>query len=175
MYRGFCFALIVALALCGCSKKEEPPQTQTVEVQPSPAQTSQSNEPNASAEAKHPVVATAQEFVNTLAAGKYNRVLALSIPGEITQQGLVGMHNAFQWDQATFTQIWVGAEQAAVITNFIPAKQGTVSAAWALNLVVVQDGRWLVRLVDMLSTPKVVEDYVAAFQEVAPNAQAIEP
>jgi len=175
MHRGLCLAWIVALTLCGCSKKEEPSRTQTVEAQPSPAQPPQSNEPNTSAESKHPVVTTAREFLNTLAAGKYNRTLALSIPGEITLQGLLGMHEAFQWDQATFTQIWVGAEQAAVITSFIPAKQGTVSAAWALNLVVIQDGRWLVRLVDMLSTPQVVEDYVAAFQEVAPGAQSIEP
>lgn len=175
MHRGFGFTLIVALALCGCSKKEEPPQTQTVEIQPALAQPSPSDEPNVPVESKHPVVTTAQEFVNTVATGKYNRALALSIPGEITQQSLLGMHNAFQWDQATFTQIWVGAEQAAVITNFIPARQGTISAAWALNLVVIQDGRWLIRLVDMLPTPQVVEDYVAAFQEVAPNAQAVEP
>lgn len=173
MHRGLCLAWIVALTLCGCPKKDAPPEART--AQAPPAGLAESNEPTPPAESKHPVVTTAREFVNTLAAGKYNRTLALSIPGEITLQGLLGMHEAFQWDQATFTQIWVGAEQAAVITSFIPAKQGTVFAAWALNLVVIQDGRWLVRLVDMLSTPQVVEDYVAAFQEVAPGAQSIEP
>lgn len=174
MYRSLCLALVVAWALCGCSKKEEPPRTPAVEVQPSPAQP-QSTEPNTPTESKHPVVTTAREFLNTVASGKYNRALALSIPGEITQQGLMGMHEAFQWDQATFAQIWVGAEQAAVITNAIPATQGDVSTAWALNLVVIEDGRWLVRLVDMLPTPQLVEDYVAAFHEVAPNAKAIDP
>lgn len=174
MHRGFCLIWIVALALCGCPKKEEPLETQTIEVQSAPAQPSESNEPNAPTESKHPVVTTAREFANTIAAGKYNRALALSIPGEITQQSLLGMHNAFQWDQATFTQIWVGAEQAAIVCS-VPAQQ--VSATWtfALNLVAVPDGRWLVRLADQLRTPEEAEDYIAAFQEVAPGAQSIDP
>ena len=173
MPRGFYLVLIAALALCGCPKKDAPPEAQT--AQASPAGPAESNEPTPPDETKHPVVTAAQEFLYALSAGKYNRALALSIPGEITQQGLDGMHKAFQWDQATFTQAWVGAEQAAVITSFIPARESSVSAAWALNLVVMADGRWLVRLTDMLATPQVVDDYVAAFHEVAPNAKSVEP
>ena len=175
MYRDFCLALIVALALCGCPKKDTPPETQAVEVQPPATQPADGNATSPPTDSKHPVVTTAQEFLDALAAGKYNRALSLSIPGEITEQSLKGMHEAFQWDQATFTQVWVGAEQAAVITSFIPARENSVSAAWALNLVVMEDGRWLVRLTDMLSTPQVVDDYVAAFHEVAPNAKSVEP
>jgi hypothetical protein len=84
------------------------------------------------------------------------------------------MHNAFQLDQATFTQVWVGTEQAAVVCS-VPAQQ--VSATWtfAFNLVAAPNGRWLVRLADQLRTPQEAEDYVAAFQEVAPGAKSIEP
>jgi len=173
MHRGSCLALIVALALCGCPKKDTPPQTQTVEVQPSPAQPPESNEPNAPARAQHPVVTTAREFVNAIAFGKYNRALSLTIPGEITEQGLKGMRESFQWEQATFAQVWADAEQAAVIVP-VPIKQGSTTLIWAFNLVVAADGRWHVRLADLLRTPQEVEDYAAAFREVAPGATAIE-
>jgi hypothetical protein len=173
MHRGFCLTLIVALALCGCPKKDTPPETQTVEVQP--AQPAESNAPNLLAESKHPVVTTAQEFLSAINAGNYNRALSLTMPGEITEQSLKGMHEAFQWDQATFTQVWVDAEQAAVITNSVPAKEANVAVAWALNLVATQDGRWLVRLTDLLQTQEIVDDYLAAFHEVAPNAKSVEP
>jgi hypothetical protein len=175
MYRGFCLALIVALALCGCPKKDTPPETQTVEVQPSPAQPADSNAASPPGDSKHPVVTTAQEFLDALAAGKYNRALSLTMPGEITEQSLKGLHEAFQWDQATFTQVWADTEQAAVIMNSVPAKQASVTVTWALNLVALEDGRWLVRLTDLLQSQQIVDDYLAAFHEVAPNAKSVEP
>jgi hypothetical protein len=168
--------LAAGLALCSCAKKETPPPAQTADVQPPPTQPAESNAPVPPAEAEHPVVLAARAFVNAVAAGNYKRALLLSVPGgEITEQGLVGLHTAFQWDQATFTQVWLGAEQASVITNFIPAQQGEATAAWAINLVATEDGHWLVRLTDMLANEQMIEDYVAAFREVAPNAKSITP
>ena len=173
MPRGFCWILIAGVVLCGCAKKETSPPAQTSEVQPPPIQPAESPAP---AESEHPVVLAAHTFVKAVAAGNYQRALALSVPGgEITEQGLAGLHQTFQWDQATFTQVWLGAEQASVITNFIPAQQGEATAAWAINLVATEDGHWLVRLTDMLANEQMIEDYVAAFREVAPNAKSITP
>jgi hypothetical protein len=45
---------------------------------------------------------------------------------------------------------------------------------WAFNLVVTEDGQWLVRLADMLPTPEIVENYMTVFRAVAPGAKAIE-
>ena len=175
MPRGFCWVLIAGLALCGCAKKDASPPAQTSEVQP-PAQPAQSGAPAAPAEVEHPVVLTARAFVKAVAAGNYQRALSLSVPGgEITEQGLTGLHMAFQWDQATFTQVWLGTEQASVITNPVPAQQGEATATWAINLVATEDGHWLVRLTDMLASQQMIEDYVAAFREVAPNAKALTP
>jgi len=175
MHRSLYVVLIVALLLCGCTRKEAPPETETAEVQPPSRPPAESNVPAPPAESEHPIVAVVREFLKAVAAGNYSRALSLSVPGELTQQGLAGMREAFQWDQATFTQAWLGAEQSAVITNFIPARQGTATAAWAFNLVATEDGRWLVRLSDMLPNQQMVEDYLAAFHEVAPNAKSIEP
>ena len=85
------------------------------------------------------------------------------------------MHDGpFQWDQATFAQVWVGKEQAAVITNPVPAKDSPIAITWAFNLVVTDDGQWLVRLTDILRTTEEAEDYVAALLRVAPEAKALE-
>ncbi len=176
MPRGLCWVLIAGLALCGCAKRDISPPAQTSEVQPPATQPVRSEAPAPPAESEHPVVLAARAFVKAVAAGNYQRALALSVPGgEITEQGLVGLHAAFQWDQAIFTQIWLGAEQASAITNFIPATQGQAAAAWAINLVATENGHWLVRLTDMLASRQLIEDYVAAFREVAPNAKTITP
>ena len=174
MRRSLCLVGMVALLLCGCARKDIPHETDTAEAQPLPDQPAESNEPAPPAQSEHPVVAVAREFFHALAAGNYHRALALSVPGEFTEQGLAGIRAAFQLDQVTFTQAWLGAEQSAVITNFIPARHGTATAAWAINLVATEDGRWLVRLNDILPTQQYVEDYLAAFHEVAPNAASLE-
>jgi hypothetical protein len=97
------------------------------------------------------------------------------MPEEITEQSLRGMHDGpFQWDQATFAQVWVGTEEAAVITNPIPLKENPNALAWAFNLVATDDGHWLVRLTDLMKSPGDAEDYVAAFHTVAPDAKALE-
>jgi hypothetical protein len=170
MSRGLCWILVGALSLCGCPKKNTPPETAA--VQP-PAPPAESNAPTPPANAEHPILVTTRKFVNAVAAGNYQQALSVCLPGEITEQGLKGLHAAFQWDQATFAQAWLGVQQSAVITSFVPAKGSPVSAAWAINLIVTEDGRWLIRLVDMLSSTQMVENYVAALREVAPDAKSI--
>jgi hypothetical protein len=174
MYRGFCLVLIVALALCGCPKKGSPPETQTVEVQPPPEAPADGNALPPPSAPEHPVIATMRQFINAIAAGNYNRALSLTVPGEITEQSLKGMHEPFQWDQATFTQAWADAEQAAVVSS-VPVKQGSATLTLAFNLMAAKDGRWLVRQADWLTTPQDVNDYLAAFHDVAPDAKSIEP
>jgi hypothetical protein len=175
MVRGLCWILIAALCLCGCAKKDQPRETTTAEAQPPPAPPAESNVPTPPAESEHPILATTRAFLNALAAGNYGKARSLTVPGESIQELLAGMHEAFQWDPVTFTHAWAGAEQAAVITNPVPATQGSVTAAWAFNLVRTEDGHWLVRLADMVQTPQIIEDYLAAFREVAPDAKSIEP
>jgi hypothetical protein len=172
MYRGFCLALVVALVLCGCPKKGTPPETQTLEVQP-PETPGEGNTPTPSNPSEHAVIATMRQFIHAIAEGNYNRALSLTVPGEITEQSLKGMHEPFEWDQATFTQVWADAEQAAVV-NSVPIKESSATLTWAFNLMAVKDGRWLVRLADWLRTQQDVDDYLAAFHDVAPDAKSIE-
>ncbi len=175
MGRGLCSILIAVLFVSGCPKKDTPRAAGTPEEQPSAVQPAESNAPALATRAEHPLLATTRAFLNALEAGNYRRALSLSVPGELTEQGLVGMHNAFQWSQATFTQAWLGTEQSAVITNCVPARQGSLTAAWAINLVAAEDGRWLVRLADIMPTQQMIDAYLAAFHEVAPDAKSIEP
>jgi hypothetical protein len=175
MDRGLCAILIAGLLICGCSKKDTPRAAQTAEAQPSTVGPAESNAPALAAKDEHPLLAATRAFLNALEVGNYRRALSLSVPGEFTEQGLMGMHNAFQWSQATFAQAWVGAEQSAVITSFIPAREGSVTAAWAINLVAAEDGRWLVRLIDVMPTQQMIDAYLAAFHEVASDAKALEP
>ena len=175
MGRGLCPILIAVLFICGCPRKDAPRAAQTPDAQPPAVQPAESNAPTPIAKAEHPLLAATRAFLNALEAGNYRRALSLSVPGELTEQGLAGMHEAFQWSQATFTQAWLGTEQSAVITSFVPARQGSLAAAWAINLVATEDGRWLVRLTDVMPTQEMIDAYLAAFHEVAPDAKSIEP
>jgi hypothetical protein len=180
MGRGLSLVLVVALPLCGCARKDTGRRAETAQAPPSesnvPVTPAESNVPAEPARAEHPVVATTRQFCAALAQGNYRRALALSVPGELTEQQLKGMNAAFQWDQATFAQAWLGTEQSAIITAPVPNKQGSSgSVTWAINLVATQDGRWLVRLADWLANPEMLEGYLAAFHEVAPEAKSIEP
>jgi len=173
MHRGFCLVSVAAVLLCGCVKKT-PPETQTAQAQPS-APPAESNAPVPPALSEHPLVATTRAFLSAVSTGHYDRALSLCVPEEITQQSLTGMYQTFQWDRATLAQVWVGTEQAVVITDPVPDKQGSVSAAWAFNLVATPDGHWLVRLAEWLPTPQDLDACLAAFREVAPGAKSIEP
>ena len=182
MGRGCCVVAVVILCVCGCPKKNAGPEMQTPGTAstspaqsnaPTPATTADTSTPPARNE--HPVVTTTRDFIGAMAAGRHARALALSVPGEFNELALDGMRKAFQWDQVTFAQAWLGAEQAAVITDFIPAGHGTATAAWGFNLVAAPDGRWLIRLYDILVNEQMIEDYVAAFRAVIPDAKSIEP
>ncbi|MCL5278664.1 MAG: hypothetical protein M1376_02000 [Planctomycetes bacterium] len=176
MGRGLSLVLVISLSLCGCAKKDAGRTTETAQAPPdAPVAPAESNVPVEPAKPEHPIVATTRQFFTALAKGNYSRALALSVPGEFTEQQLKGMNAAFQWDQATFAQAWLGTEQSAVITAPVPNKQGSGSVAWAINLVPAQDGRWLVRLADWLPNQAMLEGYLAAFHEVAPDAKSVEP
>jgi hypothetical protein len=178
MHRGLCWTLLVVLSLGGCAKKAAPPEPASVETPPAspPAESNMPATATSPAKPEHPVVATMHEFLRAVIAGNYQRALSLTLPGEITEQIVKTMHDSsFQWDQVTFAQVWVGTEQAEVITKPIPVKDSPAAMAWAFNLVATEDGRWLIRLTDLLRTPAEQEDYVAAFREVAPGAKTIEP
>jgi len=179
MCRGLSLVLVVALSLGGCAKKNAGRETETAQAPPSesdaPVTPAESNAPAESVKAEHPILATTRQFFAALAKGNYRRALALSVPGEFTEQQLKGMNATFQWDQATFAQAWLGTEQSAVITAPVPNKQDSASVIWAINLVASQDGRWLVRLADWLPNQEMLAGYLAAFHEVAPDAKSIEP
>jgi hypothetical protein len=176
MGRGLSLVLVVALFLCGCARKDSGRTTETAQPPPdAPVTPAESNVPAEPAKPEHPIVATTRQFFNALAEGNYHRALALSAPDEFTEQQLMGMSAAFQWDQATFAQAWLGAEQSAIITAPVPNRQGSGSVTWAINLVAAEDGRWLVRLADWLANQEMLEGYLAAFHEVAPDAKSIEP
>jgi hypothetical protein len=184
MRRSLCWMGIVVLGLWGCAKKSAPPETTTVKASqplaapvkndmptPPPAE---SNAPAPPAQTEHPVVTATREFLNCVATRQYTQALALTSPGEITRLTLNRMYASFLWEQATFAQLWVGAEQAVVITNPVPTRQGSASFIWAFNLIATEDGHWLVRLADPLDSPQDAEDYIAALRAVTPDAKSIE-
>lgn len=199
MYREICLVLVVALLLGGCVRKQTPPQAKTAKTQQTPAgpvktaapkttkapQTSKSVEtpkPSTSStatapvEAGHPIVAVARQFLHAVGAGDAGRAIALCTSDKVAAQGLAQMNLAFQMDQADVTQAWLGAKRAAVITNFIPTKQGSVAGAWwSLSLVAAEEGRWRISEMSFLPDESTVEKYLAAFRAAEPNAKSIEP
>jgi hypothetical protein len=125
-------------------------------------------------EVKDPV-AVARQFLDAVAAGEYDRAVALCVPDKFAAQGFAQMNLAFQMDKAAIAQVWAGSKQAAVVTDLIPTKQGAVAGAlWGLKLVSAEEGRWRIREMDFLPDPQAVDKYLAMFREAEPDAKSIQ-
>jgi len=188
MHREICLVLVTALLLCGCVRRSVPPKAPPAKEQKAPAKPAQSSVPKVPERAvapKPPVpalspteardpVAVARRFLDAVAAGEYDRAVALCVPDKFTAQGFAQMNLAFQMDKAAIAQVWAGSQQAAVVTDLVPTKQGAVAAAlWGLKLVRAEEGCWRIRDVDVLPDLQAVEQYLALFCEAEPDAKSI--
>jgi hypothetical protein len=189
MCRETYLVLILILLGGGCGRKSAPPQAQTARASKAPTARAPSRAPQVSqkaaavalqpavvinpAEAKDPVGA-ARLFLQAIATAQYDGAVALCVPGKFTAQGFRGMALTFQMDKASLGQAWAGGKVAAVVTGFVPTKQGTVAGAvWGLKLVPAEGGHWSIRDVDFLPNQQAVDKYLAAFREGEPDARSI--
>ena len=146
------------VSLIGCSKTEnEEQQTSTSAMQ-------------SGTEAEHEVVSTVREFLKAIDSGDYERAIELGTPNEFKQEGLVKINEAFELDKAEITEAYVGYENAAVLTNSIPASHRTSQFGYSL---IKSDNRWLIRDVDMLPSDEAVQKWLAGFESVEPNAKRV--
>ncbi len=188
MCRSACLILIAAMLVCGCSRKDAGSEPQGQETPPAArmeteagqtaevAGDAQTREVTTEAdETGHPVVAMARRFLHEVAAGRYDRALALCVAdSKFTTQGLTGMNVAFQLDQAGIGQAWLGTRQSIVVTTPVPTKQGSVAGFWGFILVATEGDGWAMREGDFLPNEQAAESYFDRFLEMEPEAEPIE-
>ena len=152
------FLLILTVPFIGCSKTEDEEQeTSTVAA-------------HATAPAEHEVVSTVREFLKTIEGGDYDRAIELGTPNEFKREGLVKTNEAFDFNNAEITEAYVGNENAAVLTNSIPAPTATMQFGHSL---VKSGDRWLIRDVDMLPNNDSEQKWLAGFKGVEPNVKRV--
>jgi hypothetical protein len=187
MCRSVCLILIVALLLCGCSRKDAgsgpqgqempqgPPGRMETEVAQTPEDAQVQETATEADETGHPIVAVTRRFIGAVAAGRYDRALTLCVVGsKFTKQGLAGMNLAFQFDQASIGQAWLGTRQSIVITTSIPTKQGNVTGFWGFILVATEGGGWAIREGDFLPNEQAANTYFDRFLDAEPKAASLE-
>jgi hypothetical protein len=149
---------ILIVSLIGCSKTEDDKQQASTSA-------AQSATP-----AEHEVVLVVREFIMAFEIGDYDRAIGLGTPNEFKREGLVKINEVFEFDKAEVTDAYVGYENAAVLTNSIPAPTGTVQFGYSL---VKSGNRWLIRDVDMLPSNESVKKWLAGFEGVEPTAKRV--
>lgn len=190
MCRRACLMLTVVLLVCGCSRKDAGPEPQGQGTRQTPpedveveavrpagvAEDTQTQETTTEAdETGHPVVTVTRRFIDAVAAGRYDRALALcAADSKFTTQGLTGMNVAFQLDQAAIGQAWLGTVQSIVITTPIPTKQGNITGFWGFILAATEDGGWAIREGAFLPNEQEAKSYFDRFLDVEPEARSIE-
>ncbi len=194
MYRQMCLVLVLTLCGSGCGRKSAPPQTQTAQTnkqtaqaRKTPAMAAPTRAPQVSeqvvaprpavvispTEAKDPVEAS-RLLLQAITTAQYDRAVALCVPGKFTAPGFKQMALAFQMDKAFLGQACVGSKVAAVVTDFVPTKQGAVAGAvWGLKLVPTEGGHWSVRDMDFLPHQEAADQYLATFREGEPDAKSV--
>ncbi len=150
------------VSLIGCSKTENEKEN---EEQQASASAAQSDAP-----AEHEVVSTVREFLKAIDSGDYDRAIGLGTPNEFKREGLVKINETFEFDKAEITEAYVGNENAAVLTNSIPASRGAVQFGFSL---IKSDNHWLIRDVDMLPSDEAVKKWFAGFEGVEPTAKRV--
>jgi hypothetical protein len=187
MCRRMCLVLAVVILGVGCGRKSTPPPAQEVKTQKAPAARVPASAPRTPEqpaaprpavvidpmEARDPVAA-ARLFLQAITTAQYDRAVALCVPGKFTAQGFMQMALAFQMDRAFLGQAWAAGKLAAVVTDFVPTKQGAVTGAmWGLKLVPTEGGHWRVRDMDFLPNQEAVDKYLTMFREGEPDAKAV--
>lgn len=178
--RVFSSVLIVGtlIVFVGCKKSKDADQeSPAVEVQPATHaepedQQQQTTLPavESTAPIEHEVIAIVREFFKAIDGGDYDRAIELGTPNEFKKEGLIKTNEAFDFTNVEIAEAYVGIENAAVLTNSVPAPTATIQ--FGLSLVKTSS-RWLIRDVDMLPRDDAIERWLAGFKGVEPNAKRI--
>jgi hypothetical protein len=130
--------------------------------------------PAADAGEQHPAATTAQNFCAAVAAGEFERALALTVPKHYSQETLQEMKNVLRLDQAKVRETHFGGQQAAVITEEIaPRVEGQMrTGCWGVSLV-KQDAKWLINDFDFLPNDRATAKYLARFHEQEPHSDHV--
>jgi len=187
MCRSACLILIIVVLLCGCSRKDAGSGPQGQEMPPGrmEGEASQTGETGENAQVQetateadetgHPIVAVTRRFIGAVAAGRYDRAVALCVvDSKFTKQGLAGMNQAFQFDQARIGQAWLGTRQSIVVTTSIPTKQGNLTGFWGFILVATEGGGWAIREGDFLPNEQAANSYFDRFLDAEPEVESLE-
>lgn len=151
---------ILIVPFIGCSKtKDEEQQTSTA--------VAESTTP-----AEHEVVSTVYEFLKAIDGGDYDHAIELGTPNEFKREELVKFNEHFKLDQAKVLEAYVGNEQAAVLTNTIPAQAPARTGQFGYSLRRNRD-RWLIRDSDFLPNDEAVERWLSGFRSVEPVAERV--
>jgi hypothetical protein len=180
--RRFASVLIVGtlIVFVGCKKTEDVEQENpAVEAQPALHAEPEDRQQEAAVPAvestaptEHEVVAITREFLKAIEGGDYDRAIGLGTPGEFKREGLTKFNELCQLDQAKVIKAYVGNEQAAVLTNTVPAEAPARSGQFGYSLL-RNGNRWLIRDSDFLPTNESVEKWLTGFKGVEPNAQRV--
>ena len=144
---------IVLMSLIGCSTTEDEKQ-------------------QTSAPTEHEVVSTVYEFLRAIDGGDYDRAIGLGTPNEFKREGLVKANEVFELEKAEVIDAYVGNKNAAVLTNSITIQTGTQTVQFGFSLIKNGDG-WLIRDLDQLLNNEGVQQWLAGFRSVEPNAKRV--
>jgi hypothetical protein len=122
---------------------------------------------------QHPAETT-KNFLAAVAAGEFDRALALTVPKHYSREVLEEMKNLLRLDQAKVTETHSGRQWAAVITDEIaPRVEGQMrTGCWAVSLV-KQGTKWLIEDLDFLPNDKAFAKYLAKFHEKEPHSDRL--
>jgi hypothetical protein len=127
--------------------------------------------PNASlTQPEHETVSIVRQFLQAIYAGEYDRALGLAALGAFDKEGLARINIALDLSQVEIAQVLVGREQAAVLTEPLAAPRGPMQIGFSLKK---NGNMWLIRDIDPLPDQAHVDDWLAGFKAVEPNAQPL--
>lgn len=163
--------LIVIPMLAACSN-----ETRTVSLSPDKIMTSPDSIVNPTTQpvlvSAHEVVSIVREFIKAIDGGDYDRAIGLGAPGEFKKEGLIKINELFEFDQAIVDHVHIGGENAAVLTNPIPAQAPVRTGQFGYSLRKNCD-RWLIRDVDYLPHEQAVDEWLSGFRSVESAAKRV--
>jgi len=110
-------------------------------------------------------------FLTALAAGDDEKAIAQTVPDTITRREVLsGFREYYRVSQASVTEVYVGPNDAAVLTSFFVPIGDAPRAAMGIGLT-RHDGKWLIRDIDALPDKEAISGYVEGFLKAFPKAQ----
>ena len=157
---------VLLMSLIGCSKTEDKKQQTSAPTE------HEDKKQLTSAPTEHEVISIVREFLKATVGGDYDRAIGLGTPNEFKREGLVKCSEVFELEKAEVIDAYVGNKNAAVLTNSITVQTRTQTVQFGFSLIKNGDG-WLIRDLDQLPNNEAVQQWLAGFQSVEPNAKRV--